>query len=186
MILYQRGFMTNSKAKMIKGMSIVLIFLFCLTPASVIAANDFSADATSTSGAGSFQGKIFATKGKIRMDLPESTTITRIDKKVVWLLMPGEKMYMEVPMDENMGGNIVAGSDKVPGELGRKLLGKETIGGIPTKKYRITYAATGEEGVIFSWINAGSGLPVKTSAEDGSWIYEYKNLTPGAQPRELF
>jgi len=176
----------NAKAKMIKRISIVLIFLFCLTPVSVVAANDFSADVTSTSITGFFQGKIFVTNGKIRIETPESTAITRIDEKVVWLLMPVEKMYMEVPMDENMGGNIVAGSDKVPGELGRKLLGKERIGGKLTKKYRITYATAGVEGVIFSWIDAGTGIPVRTAAEDESWVYEYKNLNPGMQPRKLF
>ena len=40
-------------------------------------------------------GKIFVAEDKMRVESAGTVSITRLDKKVVWLLMPTEKMYME-------------------------------------------------------------------------------------------
>lgn len=61
-------------------------------------------------------------------------TITRVDMKVVWNLMPEEKIYMEMPLNPKEPPKT-----EIKGETDRKLVGSETIDGHPTKKYIITY-----------------------------------------------
>ena len=62
---------------------------------AVVSAEDFSADMVSSSPEGSFTAKLYVSGDKSRMETSGATTISRMDKKVVWILMPAEKMYME-------------------------------------------------------------------------------------------
>jgi len=156
----------------------ISIFLF----GGIAIARDFSADMVSTTKAGVVTGKIFVAKEKTRMETPQTTIITRIDKNIVWILMSAQRMYMEQALKPE---NVVAATDKMSGEIERKLVGKETIDGKTTNKYRIVYVVADKEETIFQWITA-SGLPIKSAAVDGSWTVEYKNLKTGKQPDTLF
>lgn len=156
-----------------------LIFLF----GGIAFAQDFSADMVSTTKDGVFRGKIFVTKEKMRVEMPHAIAITRMDKNLVWILMPGQNMYMEQPLRPE---NVPATKDKMPGEIERKLMGTETIDGKTTNKYRIVYKVVDKEESIFLWVAADSGFPVKTSAVDGSWTMEYKNLNIGKQSDAFF
>ncbi|MBC8199398.1 MAG: DUF4412 domain-containing protein [Desulfobacterales bacterium] len=156
----------------------ISIFLF----GGIAIAQDFSADMVSTTKAGVVTGKIFVAKEKTRMETPQTTIITRIDKNIVWILMSAQRMYMEQPLKPE---NVVATTDKMSGEIERKLVGKETVDGKTTNKYRIVYVVADKEETIFQWI-AASGLPIKSAAVDGSWTVEYKNLKTGKQPDTLF
>ena len=170
--------MQNSTKMGVLGLTI-LLFLF----GGIANALDFSADMVSTTKDGTFTGKIFVTKEKTRMEMSQAITITRMDKKIVWMLMPEEKMYMEQPLKPQ---NVVASKEKVPGEIERKYLGTETVDGKKTEKYKIVYKVENQREAVFSWIDTASGFPIKTSAEDGSWTVEYKNLKTGKQPNTLF
>ncbi len=158
---------------------VISIFLF----GGIAVAQDFSADMVSTTKAGVSTGKIFVAKEKTRMETLQTIIITRIDKNVVWILMPAQRMYMEQPLKPE---NVVATTDKMPGEIERKLVGKETVGGKRTDKYRIVYTAADKKEAIFQWIAADSGFPIKSAAVDGRWSIEYKNLKTGKQPDSLF
>ena len=158
---------------------VISIFLF----GGIAVAQDFSADMVSTTKAGVSTGKIFVAKEKTRMETLQTIIITRIDKNVVWILMPAQRMYMEQPLKPE---NVVATTDKMPGEIERKLVGKETVGGKRTDKYRIVYTAADKKETIFQWIAADSGFPIKSAAVDGRWTIEYKNLKTGKQPDSLF
>lgn len=160
---------------------IISVFILFSTKAAL--AQEFSADVVTTTKEGTFNGKIFVTKDKVRTELPEAITITRMDKKVAWMLMPSEKTYMEQPLDPN---DVVAVSEKFPGEIERTLLGQELIDGRTTNKYRIVYETEGIRETIFQWIEGSSNIPVKVEPADGSWTVEYKNLKIGAQPESLF
>ena len=156
----------------------ISIFLF----GGIAIAGDFSADMVSTTKAGVVTGKIFIAKEKTRMETAQTTIITRIDKNIVWILMSAQRMYMEQPLKPE---NVVASTEKMPGEIERKLIGKETVDGKTTNKYRIVYVVADKEETIFQWI-AASGLPIKSAAVDGRWKVEYKNLKTGKQPDTLF
>ncbi|MFA5157146.1 MAG: DUF4412 domain-containing protein [Candidatus Omnitrophota bacterium] len=154
-----------------------------LLSAAVALAEDFSAEMVSTTKDGVFQGKIFVTKDKVRMEAPDAVTISRMDKKVVWMLMPKDKMYMEQEIDTS---RPMAPTEKVENEIERKLVGKEAIGGRMTEKYEITYNQNGNRETMYQWIASGLTIPVKIAAADNSWVIEYKNINTGSQPDSLF
>ena len=87
---------------------------------------DYSADMVSTTQEGSFNGKIYTAGEKIRMEMAGSITITRIDKNVVWVIMPAELMYMEQPFEPE---KVAGATEKMPGEIERALLGREALDG---------------------------------------------------------
>jgi hypothetical protein len=149
----------------------------------IAAAQDFSADLISKSKEQVFRGKIFFAKEKVRMETGETITITRLDKNMMWMLMPTENMYMEMPLGS---GNIVAGAEKIRGEIERKFLGKESVDGKTADKYRIVYISGNQKAVVLTWIVSGLNVPIKTAAEDGSWSMEYKNIKTGKQSERLF
>ena len=146
-------------------------------------AQEFSADMTSTAMGQKVSGKIYNAPGKTRMETNDVITIARIDKSIAWVLMPNEKKYMEVPLDSS---NVVAGGDKMPGEIERKLIGRETLDGKAVDKYYIVYTAEGKTQAIYSWILPDLDIPAKTVAKDGSWEVEYRNINAGKQPESLF
>lgn len=145
---------------------------------------EFSADVVTTSvGAPTMSGKMYVSKDKSRMEIQQGVVIARMDKKVAWILMPEQKKYMEQPIDPR---NAVGTNEKMPGEIERTLVGKETIGGKLTDKYRIVYPVMGKNETVFQWIEPTSKIPLKTAAEDNSWSTEFKNLQVGAQAESLF
>jgi len=161
-----------------------IIFCLALLVTGTALALDFSADmVSSVKGGGSFTGKIFVAKDKVRMDMAGSTTITRMDKDVAWVLMPQQRIYMEQPLDVD---KVVVAAEKVPGEIERTSLGSDTIDGRPANKYKIAYTSKGERAEVFQWVDSASGIPVKTVSMDGNWSMEYKNLSTGAQDASLF
>jgi hypothetical protein len=146
--------------------------------------SEFSADVVNTSaGMGTTSGKIYVSKDKTRMEMEQAIVIARMDKKVSWVIMPLQKQYMEQAIDPRS----VAGTDeKMPGELERTLVGKETVDGRSTEKYRITYNAMGKKETVFQWLDPRIKIPVKTAAEDGSWSMEFRNIHAGPQADSLF
>jgi hypothetical protein len=157
-----------------------IIVLLC---AALVAAEDFSADMVSKDRSGTHKGKIFVSQDKIRMEIPEAVTITRMDKKIAWILMPQQKMYMEQPLQP---GNQVPTSGKMDGELERKPLGTESLGSQLADKYQVTYKQGGAKETVFQWFVKGISIPVKTAAVDNSWSMEYKNIKTGRQSDSLF
>ncbi|MDD4183783.1 MAG: hypothetical protein PHT53_08225 [Candidatus Omnitrophica bacterium] len=165
------------------GKIFFVFMFFCLMFFSNILAQEFSADFSSTSMGQQVSGKIYNAPGKARMEANGITTIARIDKNTAWILMPDQKTYMEIPLTAN---NVIAGSDKMPGEIERRLIGKETLDSKAVDKYYIVYNAAGKTQAVNSWILPDSGIPVKTVAEDGSFQIEYRNINMAAQPDSLF
>ena len=160
-----------------------LITVLVLLPATFAWAFDFSADVVSTAQGQVLKGKICVSNDKVRMDVAGVSTITRMDKGVVWVLMPSQNMYMEQPLSlESVAGT----AEKMPGELSRTLIGPDTVGGKTVNKYRVLYTSKQGESSMLQWIDPAINIPVKTAAEDGSWSVEYRNITVGAQPDSIF
>ena len=97
---------------------------------------EFSAETILTHGGGAkTSGKVYYKADRFRMDMKspeEMSMITRMDKKVIWNIMPAQKMYMEIPFDLK---NQPLVEEKLQGEIDRKQVGTETVNGHPTKKY---------------------------------------------------
>lgn len=161
----------------------VMLSVFFFVNAHADASMSFSADVVTSSAQGSFTGKIYVDGDKVRMELPIAVTITRMDTKTSYTLMPSQKMYVEQAFDPSQ---VAATKEKMDGELERTLIGPDVVDGDPAKKYRVTYEANGIKATVLQWMRDGVAIPVKTASEDGSWSMEYRNLVMGAQPAELF
>ena len=176
--------------------TIVAGFMFCCTPKMDVGlgkAKGFSADITVKAKMG---GRIHVTKGRIfsskngnnRMEmLPHSITIMRMDKNLIWLMMPTQKKYMEHSLKAE---NAFYGGGQVPGEISREMVGEEVIDGQQTKKYKIKYTAETPRGkkddIMYQWIAVDTGIPIKMSLAGGGISYEYKNVELGSQPADIF
>ncbi|MFA5811188.1 MAG: DUF4412 domain-containing protein [bacterium] len=144
---------------------------------------DFSAEITTKGMGGLIKGKLYVSNGKTRMEMPEGIIIGRLDKNLIWMLMPQMKMYMEHPFQPQ---NAAFSSDKMPGETAREQVGQEGVGGRKANKFKITYDVNGKSSSIFQWVDAENGMPVRTAAVDGSWMNELANIQVGAQDAGLF
>lgn len=159
------------------------MMLFVLLGCAKINAADFSADVITKASGKTMSGKIFVSGDNVRMEFAEMITIARADKKIVWMLMPDQKMYMEQAIDPK---TTMSTKENVDGEIERKFIANETIGGRSAKKYRIRYKNQSGSGEIYQWIADGVTMPVKTAAVDGSWSTELKNVKVGRQEASLF
>ncbi len=176
-------FVLKNNAGVIMKRAIVLAVILFMGCVNVVWAFDFSADVVSTAGGRTFNSKIYVSNDKTRMEAAGATTISRMDKKVVWVIMPQQNMYMEQPVDLERAS---ATTEKMPGEIERTPLGADTVDGKAVEKYRIRYTSNGAEAVMLQWIDPKTKIPLKTASEDGKWIMEYKNLIIGPQPEDLF
>lgn len=166
--------------KFFAALLVVLLF------SGMALALEFSADTIITTKEVKTKGKIYFKADRFRVDMKdpmEMIVITRIDKKVIWSIMPDEKMYMEMPFDPK---NKPMVDEKIEGEIERKYIGDETIDGHPTKKYLVTFKIDNQIEKIYQWWATDINLAIKSAAVDGSWVHEFKDIKIGPQPDSLF
>lgn len=166
------------------GGYVIFLTLICLFAVSnPVLASGFSADLIMVSGKEKMEGKVLVGKEKMRFEMAEMISITRLDRRVVWVLIPSEKMYMEQRLGKD---SVVPSKEPMPGELERVHLGTETINGKAADKYRITVNTNGQKDSFYQWTAKDSGFPVKLAAIDGSWWQEYRNIVIGEPASGLF
>ncbi len=162
-----------------------VVALAMVFTAFVVWAVEFSSDVVSIQAGNTMTSKIFLKDKKVRMENPAQPgfTIMRGDKDVVWVVMPAQKMYMEMKVDPAKKPKV---EEKVQGEVSRKLIGPETVDNHPTQKYEVTYTSGGKTEKMYQWMATDIKFPIKTAAIDGSWSNEYKNIKMGGQAESLF
>lgn len=167
------------------GLVALLATFGFLTIVPYVHAQEFSADVIIINQAQRLDGKVFIKHGNIRQEINtpvgKSVHIVKIDEKVMWMLMPREKMYVEMPLDLRS-----AMAKEVPGEMERELVGSGTVSGHPTEKYKITYTHDGRTYSCYQWLATDINFPIRTAAVDGSWSQEYRNIKMEKQPDSLF
>ena len=172
----------------------LLVSLVCFVAVSCSPARNtsnwqFSADSVTKVGGMTQKATTYVDNGKWRMEAEtpggKMITFVREDKKVVWLLMPDQKMYMEQALSEEQMAMTKA--DKLPGEIKRENQGKETMNGVECIKYMVAYKPNpnGPELSIYQWLTKDN-IPVKMSDVNGKWTSEYVNLKRGKQDASLF
>jgi hypothetical protein len=162
------------------------------TPLSV----EYSADYVLETAEGAVRGRINGAPGLERREdvMAEGTTmvtIRRDDKKVLWMLLPAERMYMEINLGQSDGGTSRTPS---PEEFKTEMTteGREEVNGIMTTKSKVIM--TGADGSKMGgfWWTSDDGLLVKMdviSVDKGEKLRmkrELSNISIGAQPRDLF
>ncbi len=167
--------------KGLRGLFFLLIALF-LTAGQAPAA-EFSADVLNLYQGQETRAKIYVQTDKIRMETPdtEEHTILRTDKKVIWIVIPEEKTYLEIHSPQTQGSAV-----KMKGEVNRQYVSSETLNGYATKKYEVHYLDKDTLHKAHQWIASDLNYPIKISALDGSWSTEYRNIRIAPQPASLF
>ncbi len=173
---------------MLKRMSSVgLAIMFCLA-AFVAQAAEFSVTMVSQAHGQSMQGKVFFKGDKMRNEMnmggETNITITRPDKKIVWVIMPQKKMYMEMPLTDQMHQKMMM---KEPSDRAKmKHLGAETINGFDCDKYEISTEYNGKTLKQTAWIAKKLGMPIKSVSADGSMTMEYRDIKVGGVADSVF
>jgi outer membrane lipoprotein-sorting protein len=162
---------------------LVLSFLL----AGLVQAAEFSAVTVTKTGGLEMQGKIFVKGDKARMEaatpMGNAVSIVRTDKKVMWMLLPGQKSYMEMPV----GQEALAKALNVPEDgVAKKLLGSETLNGYEAEKYETTIKLNGREMKSIMWISKKSGIPLRVEGADKSFSIDYKDIKEGGVDDALF
>src|SRR4051812_38772377 len=108
------------KGKMMKRIALLILLIISYSSEAwaVSWPKDFSADVVTTAGGQQMAGKVYISKEKSRFEMMGMVTIARMDKNVVYMLMPEQRMYMEQPVDPKAVAQAGAGE-----EVSRKSLG---------------------------------------------------------------
>lgn len=153
---------------------------------------EYSADSVMEHAEGSMKGKVYYTPAKERREMEAGAekmiTIIRRDKKVIWTLMPEDKIYMEM----KQGGAAPAKDDLSAYQIEQTVIGPETVNGVNTTKGKIIM--TGKDGSKFGgfmWTTR-EGIVVKMDAvsidkdSKDRFKTELTNLKIGKQDPALF
>lgn len=156
---------------------------------------EYSAEEVVETAEGISKTKVYSTPTMERREMSEGgqqmIAITRHDKKIVWNLMPEEKMYMEMPIGQS-ASNKEDKTDLSAYKIEQTPMGQETINGIVMNKGKMIM--TGKDGSKmggFMWTTK-EGIIAKMDAlsvEQGKkdrFKLEMTNLKIGKQPANLF
>jgi hypothetical protein len=160
------------------------VFLFVIAMLSHASAIDITADMITTEGKIVRNGKFYLKENKCRVERGSTPlyTIVREDKGLLWQINGAENTYIEAKLTPALKPWT---EQKIFGEVGRKEVGSETIGGHPTKKYEITVKQGNKVDRYYQWFATDINFPVKMANTNGKWSVEYKNIKKGA-PDNVF
>jgi hypothetical protein len=166
------------------GTFLSFIFLTSLsaqTPDSLKFPTQCSVEQTVTTSGASHKTKLFMDGEKMRMEINaqgmDMISIVRKDKKLVYTLMPAQKMYMEIPFNQESVKEVW----KDP-EAKFVAVGTENIKNQACTKYKLTLKAD----EYFLWVNPTTKLPVRQSSADGKTVIDWDSFKPGPQAADLF
>jgi len=182
-------------ARKIPALFVSLIVSVMVVKASLAAGpitpKNFSADLEITSPKGSFASKIISKDGKQRIEHnvkgKEEITIVRSDKKVMWVLKPDNKTYMEMSLDRRQR-DISSQLHDPEIKTEKEFLGNETVDNHPSRKYHLTVIKDGKkEAAGFLWEASDlNNFPVKHQNEKTTTTTVWKNIKFDAAADSLF
>jgi hypothetical protein len=145
----------------------------------------------SDGGALLMEGPYHYAPGKHRSEISAEgqriTAIVREDREVLWTLIPGQNMYMEVSFDarELGNGSLFEGSEV----LESRELGTEQLNGQRTMKHDVTLREPSGETVTGTLWMTDDMIPVKMDmlvGRNDRVIMELRDIQVGPQPDALF
>jgi outer membrane lipoprotein-sorting protein len=151
-------------------------------------AAEFAANMVLKDGGKIMPGKIYVKGDKMRQEFIDekghSITIVRKDKKVIWVVMPQDKVYVEMPLKRELPGQFL----QVPANvLKKRKVCTETVSGYPTERYQVTVPG-GPFGPVIQtfWVCEKLGLPLKMDCKEKKFSVEYKDIKEGEIADKLF
>jgi len=169
-------------------LALVVTVIFLLSGPGIAA--EFSADLLLKQAGETITGKVYVKGDKTRQEYlqrgEQQVMIFRFDKGIMWVLIPAEKIYMEMSSQE--GAVYDPRLDQNIGDMAvQKYLGKETANGYPCEKYQYIYNDKAM-GTVTQWFSKKLAYPIKTeyNAPSGYMLTEYKNIKEGKVENSLF
>jgi outer membrane lipoprotein-sorting protein len=166
----------------------VVVAAVFLLSASLAPAAEFSAKMVTKAGGREILGKIYIKGDKARNEVQMAGSpgiqIMRPDKKVLWVVMPQQKAYMEMQFTKEHEQKMLKISEQAKAKM--KKVGTETVNGYECDKFETTVAHKGKSQKQNIWIAKNLGIPIKMVAEDGSFAMEYKDIKPEKLDDSLF
>lgn len=163
------------------------VFLLILIIPALAWGADFSAQMIVKDGPKLFPGKIYVSDGKMRQEFiderGQSVTIVRPDKKVVWVLIPPGRTYLEMPLTTKLPGQFL----QIPPQAANKhLVGHDLIEGYETDKYQVSVPGGRSCEIQNYWVAKKLDLPIKMECKERHFSLEYKTIKEGKVPDRLF
>ena len=149
---------------------------------------EFTAQMMVKDGDKTMPGKIYFQNGKMRQEFVDeegrTITIVRPDKKVVWVIMPQEKTYLELPLKTRLPGQFI---QIPPDAISRRQVGTETVNGYVADKYEVSVRG-GESGLTKQtvWVAKKLQVPIKMVTARRDFSMEYRNIKEGGLADLLF
>jgi len=154
---------------------------------------EYSADSTIQNEEGTMKQRVYVTPTKERKEMltgagEGAIQIFRYDTRVMWQVMPSEKMYME----HAIGGGQGRGNDPSQWTYEDTRIGDETLNGMNVTKYKTIATSTdGKKYGGFSWrtsegISIKQDLLYKEGKETKRMLTELTNVQIGRQDPRLF
>ncbi|HUU41282.1 MAG TPA: DUF4412 domain-containing protein [Desulfatiglandales bacterium] len=155
---------------------------------------EYSADMIMETGQGTMNSKVYhALGGKDRQEMSVGGStqimIMRLDKKVGWVLMPAQKSYMEMSLDES---KQKSGTNVNDCDMNISPLGDETVNGVKATKSKVSMSCPDNENYDGNMWVTKDGIMVKMDAVAGQGSkqtrlkIDLKNLKIGKQDPSLF
>src|SRR5262249_40928410 len=143
---------------------------------------NYSADLVTINVGHKSTSKVYVGDRKLRTETDMGpvrvVTITRLDEKVVYVVLPVQKIFVEKPLREE-DGLLVYVSDK---NARRELVGTEAIKDQPCDKYKMAV----KDKVFYVWINKSTQTPMQMLSADNKTRTEWNSVQVGPQPADLF
>jgi outer membrane lipoprotein-sorting protein len=172
--------------KIPKWWRLLTVLALVLWPAAS-AAGEFSAQTLTRERSAKVLGRIFVKDGKMRQEFSDAEgrtiTIMRPDKKVIWVILPWSRIYMELPLKASWPGQFL---QIPPNARAKRLVGNERLSGYDTQKYEVSVPARGGLEKQTFWVAAKLGMPIKVVVSSRQFSMEYQNIRERKLPDRLF
>lgn len=155
---------------------------------SHLEAAEFSARMVLKNAGQVMPGKIFVKDNKLRHEFIDengyTVTIVRRDKRLVWVLLPWERTYVELPLGLQLPGQFL----QVPqNAVSQRRVGTEELSGYEVDRIEVLVRG-GTGGVMRQtfWVAKKLGLPIKTVCAERQFSVEYTDIRENRQEDRLF
>jgi hypothetical protein len=166
-----------------------IVALTLLLSAGLSQAAEFSATTITKTGGKKTPGKVYVKGNKARHEIEiagkTAIQILRPDKNLLWIIIPQQKAYMEMPLTLEAQQKILLNvTEKQKAKM--KKVGTETINNYKCDKYETTMTHQGKSAKVYVCIAPELGVPIKMEAQNGSFSTELKDIKTGAVKDSLF
>lgn len=119
-------------------------------------------------------GRIYLKNGKMRQDFLDerghTVTIVRKDKRQIWVIMPFEKQYLEMPLGVHLPGQFL----QIPPEaISKRRVCSEEMCGYQVDRIEVIMPGGSRQTY---WVANKLGLPIKAVCTESQYSVEYQEI----------